>query len=185
MSDAAVYEGYARVAAVPDQGMITIRGDLTDDSLTQSVQELCGCACPGTGQISASAHRSLAWMAPDELLLVLPQAEVKATAESLAQALKPFHSLVVDVSDARAIFEVTGHACREVVAKLAPVDLHPVAFGPGDFRRTRLAQVAGAIWMPSEEVIRLICFRSVSRYVFDLLSVSAGPGGAVGYPLRY
>ena len=68
-----------------------------------------------------------------------------------------------------------------MVAKLAPVDLAPGEFEPGQFRRTRLAQVPAALWMPEEDRIRLVVFRSVARYVFDLLSVAAQPGSEVGH----
>jgi sarcosine oxidase subunit gamma len=66
------------------------------------------------------------------------------------------------------------------MAKLAPVDFAPGAFGPGDFRRSRLAQVAGAFWMEEDGSFCIICFRSVADYVFKLLKVAAQPGSAVG-----
>jgi sarcosine oxidase subunit gamma len=55
------------------------------------------------------------------------------------------------------------------------------ALEPGERRRTRLQQAAGAIWLESNTEARVICFRSVARYVFDLLAISARDGGAVGY----
>jgi len=75
---------------------------------------------------------------------------------------------------------VRGPHAREVMAKLAPVDLAPAAFTPGMFRRTRMAQVPAAFWMPEEDVFRVVCFRSVAQYVFDLLSIAAQPGSEVG-----
>ncbi|MDP5334258.1 MAG: sarcosine oxidase subunit gamma, partial [Paracoccaceae bacterium] len=66
-------------------------------------------------------------------------------------------------------------------AKLAPVDLHPAHVGPGDVRRTRLAQVAGAFWMPEAGQINVVCFRSVAQYVFDLLCTAADPAASVDY----
>ena len=71
-------------------------------------------------------------------------------------------------------------ARREVMAKLAPVDLAPASFTPGMFRRTRIAQVPAAFWMPQEGVFRVVCFRSVAQYVFDVLCVAAQPGSEVG-----
>ena len=89
------------------------------------------------------------------------------------------HALVVDVSDARASFIVRGRAARDVMAKLAPVDLAPGQFEPGMFRRTRLAQVPVAFWMPTPEMFQLVCFRSHAVYVRDLLETAAAPGSAV------
>ena len=36
------------------------------------------------------------------------------------------------MSDARAVFQVSGPSAREVMAKLCPVDLSPEAFKPGN-----------------------------------------------------
>ena len=87
----------------------------------------------------------------------------------------------IDVSDARALFRIDGPGAREVLAKGAPVDLSPAAFGPGDFRRTRLGQVACAFWTPDGTSFELVCFRSVAAYVFGLLENAAKPGSEVGY----
>ncbi|MGC1503573.1 MAG: sarcosine oxidase subunit gamma, partial [Sulfitobacter sp.] len=48
------------------------------------------------------------------------------------------------------------------------------------FRRTRLAQVPAAFWMPDAETVQIICFRSVAQYVFDVLNVAAQCGSEVG-----
>jgi sarcosine oxidase subunit gamma len=66
------------------------------------------------------------------------------------------------------------------MAKLAPADLNPDSFTLGDFRRTRLGQVAAAFWMRDEDTFEVICFRSVADYTFDLLAASA-KAGAVGH----
>jgi sarcosine oxidase subunit gamma len=87
----------------------------------------------------------------------------------------------VEVSDARAVFDVIGPHVREVLAKLAPVDLAPGVFEPGEMRRTRLAQVAAAFWMTGPDSFRVIAFQSVAQYVEDLLKTAAKPGTQVGY----
>ena len=87
----------------------------------------------------------------------------------------------MNVSDARAVFRIKGPNTREVLAKLAPVDLSPQAFGPGMIRRTRLAQVPAAFWMEDTDTAQLVCFRSVAQYVFDLLKTAAQPGSEVGF----
>jgi sarcosine oxidase subunit gamma len=99
----------------------------------------------------------------------------------LGAALAGLHHLVVNVSDARAMFSVAGaHGpLCDVISKITPADIGALAMG--EMRRTRLQQVAGAIWFETQTEARVICFRSVARYVFDLLSVSAQPSGAVGY----
>jgi sarcosine oxidase subunit gamma len=44
-----------------------------------------------------------------------------------------------------------------------------------------LQQVAAALWFETQTEARVICFRSVARYVFDLMAVSAHPSAAVDY----
>ena len=185
MSDAASalagasFDGLVRVADAGLMGMVTLRGDLDAAAIRDAVQQVSGCDMPGQRGITAAGDRAVAWMAPDEVLMIGPHDAADADCDALARALDGVHHLAVNVSDARAVFALDGDdaALREVLAKLAPVDMAPDAFGPGDFRRTRLAQVPGAFWMPQAGAARVICFRSVARYMFDLLSTAAAPGG--------
>jgi len=87
----------------------------------------------------------------------------------------------VDVSDARAVFDLSGPRARDVLAKLCPVDLSQDTFTVGMFRRTRMAQVPAAFWLRGPETFRIVCFRSQAQYVFDLLKVAAQPGSAVEF----
>ena len=73
-----------------------------------------------------------------------------------------------------------GAFAREVLGKLMPVDFSADAFGPGQIRRSRMAQVPAAVWMTGEDAFRVVCFRSVAQYVFDLLKTAASEGGEVG-----
>ena len=186
MSDArtalggAAFQGYATVTEAPLQGMIALRGDLSDPAFAAAVTAASGTAMPATRRIETGPEGALGWMSPDELLLILPHGQAAAVAATLSQALQGQHALAVDVSDARAVFTVEGPGAREVLAKLCPVDLAPGRFEPGELRRTRLAQVPAAFWMSGPDRFTLVCFRSVARYVFDLLAQAAAPGGEVG-----
>ncbi|MDE3238226.1 MAG: sarcosine oxidase subunit gamma [Paracoccaceae bacterium] len=173
-------QGFVTVEEVGPIGMITLRGDLASASLGQAVKAAVGVSVPAPRRIEIAGDTGAAWMSPDELLLILPYAAVPATLAALETALAGEHAMAVDVSDARASFRIRGAGAREVMAKLSPVDYAPGRFGPGELRRTRAAQVAAAVWMSGEAEFSLVCFRSVARYVFDLLSVSAAEGGQVG-----
>jgi sarcosine oxidase subunit gamma len=137
-----------------------------------------GLPVPGVRRVVRAGDRAALWMAPDEVLILAPDAG--AAMAAMAPALAGAHHLMADVTDARAMFRITGPRARETLAKLCPVDLHPDAFRPGDVRRTRAAQVAAAIWAEGDEDFRLVAFRSVADYVAGLLAVSADPAGAVG-----
>lgn len=158
-------------------GMITLRGDLGE--VGPAAAAVTGAEVPAPLAITGDGVRALGWMAPDELLVLLPAGEVAEALERLATDLAGLHHLAVDVSDARSRFAVEGAGVRDIVQKLTPADLSPAEFPVGCLRRTRLAQVAGAIWMAQETRIEVICFRSVTDYVETLLrnAAEAGPAG--------
>ena len=174
------YAGIAEVADVGLRGMITLRGDLGSAPLQAAVEAATGAAVPAMGRISLADNGAAAWMSPDELLLLVPYEQAVAKTAQLAEALKGEHALAVNVSDARAYFRLSGDGAREVLAKVSPVDFDPAAFAPGQFRRSRLAQVAGAFWLEEDGSFGIICFRSVGDYVFKLLKASAHPQSKVG-----
>jgi sarcosine oxidase subunit gamma len=187
MSDAvsalknAVYTtGIAEISEMGTVGMITLRGDLSSKPLRKAATAAAGVNVPDVRHCLTEGHAGMAWMSPDELLIMCAYGDVEAKLANLNEKLAGHHALVANVSDARAMFRVAGPNAREVMAKLAPVDLAPAAFTPGMFRRTRLAQVPAAFWMPEEGVFHVVCFRSVAQYVFDVLSVAAQPGSEVG-----
>ena len=174
------FQGTADIKELGLQGMITVRGDLAKAKMKSAVKAATGLAVPKVSEIATGEDASVAWMSPDELLVLVDYEKVDGSVATLQSALAKEHALVVNVSDARALFAVSGKHAREVMAKLAPVDLAPGAFTPGMFRRTRLAQVPAAFWMTDEDSFQIICFRSVAQYVFDLLCVAAQDGSEVG-----
>ena len=175
----ATFDGLVRVIELPPMGMVTRRVDLAAAKLKTAASDLAGIAFPETRGASVKEGRAILWMSPDEVLILLPRAEAAAAAASLSRGLKGTHHMAVDVSDARSLFRLDGEGAREVLAKLTPADLHPDAFGPGEVRRTRLGQVAAAFWVAEANAIELVAFRSVARYVFDLLANAADPAARV------
>lgn len=174
-------EGPVSVTEAGLQGMITLRGDLSSPAMAAAVRAATGTAVPGQRRIEVAGGQACAWMSPDELLLLVPYGDSGAALTAIGAALAGTHHLAVAVSDARALFRVSGPGAREVIAKLCPVDMARTAFAPGEIRRTRLAQVPAAFWMAADETVFVVCFRSVARYAFDLLRNAAQTGADVGY----
>ncbi|MCC5956863.1 MAG: sarcosine oxidase subunit gamma [Natronohydrobacter sp.] len=179
MSDLAIsalpgarFEGFATVAEAGLQGMITLRGDL--GTLAKALSDVTGCSVPETRKITQAGANAVAWMSPDEVLILCPHDAAPAMESSLRNALAGEFATVAAVSDARAVFTVTGPAWRDALAKLCPVDFGTLE--AGDIRRTRAGQVAAAVLVTGAEEARVICFRSVAQYMFDLLSVAASKG---------
>ncbi|HHL21358.1 MAG TPA: sarcosine oxidase subunit gamma [Aliiroseovarius sp.] len=183
MSDAvsalagAGFDGLVRVEEAGLTGMVTLRADLGLKKVARALKAVTGAALPGPLEFTAGAKGRVAWMSPDELLLFVAHEKAPETVARLERALAPSPVLVANVSDLRAVFRVTGPRWPEVLGKLTPADLRDVA--PGQFRRTRLGQVAAAFAVVDAQTVEVVCFRSVARYMFDLLSNAAAPGGAV------
>lgn len=169
------------VEMLPGPGMIALRGAM--DLVGPVAAEVTGCAVPRTRGITGMEERRLGWMSPDELLLIMPRGAVLDALTTLNQRLSGQHHLAADVSDMRRMFRIQGQDARETLAKLVPVDLHPAAFRAGELCRTRLAQVACALWLEQDE-FRLVCFRSVADYACTLLQQAVGtPVGVFTQPL--
>ena len=175
------FDGLARVSQMRQRGMVTLRGDLASTKVKNAATGVAGVDFPGQGQCNCVEERGIAWMSPDELLVMCPHDVLAKDMVSMQKTLKGTHHLLADVSDARALFLIEGAGCREVLAKLCPVDLSPRAFKPGQFRRTRIAQVPCAFWMRDAEAFELVAFSSVADYVWGLLCAAADPAAPVGH----
>ena len=187
MSDAvsalqgSTFDGLVRIADAGLRGMVTVKGDLADARLQEVLVAISGTGFPAPREAHVAGDKGLVWMAPDEVLLLGPYAETEAAAVAVSDALAGTHCLAVNVSDARMMISLSGPLARDVLAKLTPVDLDPSAFGPGQIHRTRIAQVPAAFWMTNAETFEIVAFRSVARYVFDVLTAAGKPGSGVGY----
>jgi sarcosine oxidase subunit gamma len=190
MSDVALalgganFDGLVEITELAGQGMVTLRGDLTDNTIVTAVKDVFGVTLPGTRETAFSGGTGALWMSPDEAMLSCSYDKAQDLADDLAAKLADAHALVVNVSDARAVFQLKGTMLREVIAKLAPVDMSADAFTPGMVRRTRMAQVAAAFWMDDARTARVVCFRSVAAYMFGILSMSADESSAVNHFTR-
>lgn len=178
------FDGLVMIEEMAGQGMVTLRGDLTDQTIVNAVKDVFGVTLPGIRETAFDGANGALWMSPDEALLLCAYDEAATRASDLATKLSDVHALVVNVSDARAVFQLKGMMLREVIAKLAPVDMAPDAFTPGMVRRTRMAQVAAAFWMDDKTTARIVCFRSVAEYMFALLRTSADDASAVNHFTR-
>ena len=171
------FDGLASIREIGPVGMIALRCGHDVKALPKAVKTAVGLAMPGVRRIVRDGTFAAGWMAPDEVLLILPYAQVSITLVNIAKALKGEHHLATDVSDARAVFRIAGPDAAEVLMKLTPADV--ARLEPGELRRSRAAQVAAAFWA-EDDGYTLVCFRSVAVYVMGLLSHSAQPGAGLG-----
>ena len=177
----ATSKGAVKITEAVLRGMITLRGNLSSPQLKAAVSAAVGLDIPAQRKVNHGPKGGVAWMSPDELLLLVDYDKADAVTAEISTALAGEHHMVVNVSDARAVFLIEGQGAREVLAKGAPVDLSSEAFGAGDLRRSRIGQLAAAFWMIEDEVFELVCFRSVGAFMFDWLSNAAKEGSLPEY----
>ena len=166
------FNGYVTVSCETNMGMIIMRGSLSAKGLGIALGEYL----PKERRVVDGKGMQIAWMSPDELMVFCPKRNVADLLAALERSLSRQHALLSDVSDARAVFTLKGANVREVVAKLAPVDMAPSQFGCGEMRRTRFGQIAAAFWMTGEDELKIICFRSVAEYMYKQLCLCATHG---------
>ena len=150
-------------------GMLLIKADLASAPLVAAVERIFGVGVPGRCMAEGDRELAVAWMAPDELLALVPAERVREALAELQSALAGEHALCADVSAMRACFEMQGEGVRDVLAKGTPADVSPSAFGPGGFRRTRVGQLAAAIWMLDGRSARIFCLRSEAEHLREWL----------------
>ena len=164
----AIAKGMNAVSDAGLIGMITLKADLGVEAVAKAVKSSVGLTMPKAGEIKTGAKGRVAWMAADELMLFVEYYAADALVAKLEKALKDHHHLAVNVSDARACFKIDGDHIRNLLAKGTPTPL--AGFGPGQFRRSRIGQIAAAFWMESEKLGYVVCFRSVGAHMFEWLS---------------
>ena len=165
------YTGFAEVLRLDPPGMVALKADLADPDLAGALE----IPVPAVRRWQEGPGGRALWMAPDELLLLVPDAG--AAVARMAGRMAGRHVTVADASGLRAAFALRGTGARDVLAKLMPVDF--ADFPPGSLRRSRAAQVAALVWA-DDEGFGLMTARSVADYAWALLTTSARPGGEVG-----
>ena len=178
----AVDASSARLVEGRRRGVITLLGDLATEDAATAVRMAAGVDIPEIGRAAFDGESAALRMADEELTLFAPYGEVAAKTKFLRETLGGGAYAVADMSDATIALQISGPGARETLAKVAPEDMHPRSFKQGDVVRTDIAAVAGVIIQVSEapEVFEIHHARSVSDYVWDLISVAAEKSARIG-----
>lgn len=167
------------VTRLQEDGMIALRADLSDDAVVQALQE-AGVALPGLRGFVSGDSLDVAWMSPDELLVICAAATVDSVLSKVTEAFAGLHHMAVPVGGARVRFNIKGPDADLVLARLCPADMK--TFPAGEIRRTRLAQIPAAFWRDGADSLSLVCFRSVADYAQGALENAATHTDQVSLP---
>ncbi|NJC72659.1 sarcosine oxidase subunit gamma [Planosporangium thailandense] len=152
---AAATGGAVSIAEVPFLAQLNLRLDPKGPAADAAGKEL-GVALPTAAGVAARAGElTIAWLGPDEWLVIGPAGGEGDLEARLRSALGTGHPAVVDVSAQRTVLELSGPRVRDLLAFGCALDLHPRSFSEGACAQTRLAQAqvvliareSGAFWV--------------------------------------
>ena len=162
-------------------GMVSVKVDLLDSKVREIIQSISGTQCPQIGKIADGKNMSVGWMSTDEYAIFAKNSDAIKLVDRIGSKLKKYEHLCLNMSDSRRCFHLKGKGWREVLSKGAPADLSPKAFGKGILRRTRIANVAVAIWSFNEAEAFVISMTSVGDFMLEWLTNSCLETGRISY----
>ena len=159
---------------ITDRGMVDLRGSASDKKFLGAVKKVLGLDLPKAPRTSVSWGdvRAL-WLSIDQWLILCSRAKAGEIVAALKAELGSIHSLVVDVSDMRAVLRLEGEGVREVLLKGSSLDLLSPDYAPGTVRRMRFAEIAALLHVVENDVFDVYVFRSYADYAWDFLLATA------------
>ena len=122
-------------------GHVNLRGDGTDEAFQAGVESVVGARAPiEPNTVSRIGDMLIAWLGPDEWLVVSPPDVKDGLAAKLQEALTALHVSVNDISGGQTIIRLRGARARDLLNKGCPLDLHPRAFGAGQCAQSHIAK---------------------------------------------
>lgn len=164
------------ITEVATLGMIDVRGLASDEKFLATIKPVLGIDLPREPRTSTTQGDITAlWLSVDQWVVLCPREDAGALATALTTTLEGIHSLVCNMSDARAIIRLEGNGTREVLMKGMAVDLFDPGCGAGTVRRALFAGIAALFHIRAVEpdVIDLYVFRSYANYAWDWLARTA------------
>jgi len=119
---------------------------------------------------SQSGTRSALWLGPDEYLVLAEDAEARALAQLLEQALQNEPHSLVDVSHRQTGLELHGARAADILNSGCPLDLDASAFPVRMCTRTVFAKAEIVLWRTAPDHFRLEVWRSFTDYVARFLA---------------
>jgi len=118
-------------------------------SVASAISKTLGIECTiSPGICNANEHTQVAWNGPNSWMIIASDEEAKLKPGALLNSLqKSVGDLgaVVDHSHGRCALRLSGIHAPKVMAKNTAIDLHPLAFGPGQCALTAVAHMSALV----------------------------------------
>ena len=159
---------------ITDRGMIDVRGSASDKKFMAATKKVLGLDLPKTPRTSVSwGDVKALWLSIDQWLILCSRAKALELTAALKAELENIHSLIVDVSDMRAVLRLEGDGVREVLLKGSSLDLLGDGYAAGTVRRMRYAEIAALLHVVEDTVFDIYVFRSYADYAWDFIVATA------------
>jgi sarcosine oxidase subunit gamma len=113
--------------------------------LSDRVRQVFELELPKTPLHASSAAIAFAWAGPSQWLALAERVEAPAFELRLRSSLAGDAS-VIDQSDGRTIFRISGPYARKALSKGIHIDLHPRTFKPGCVAITAVSNIITHFW---------------------------------------
>lgn len=134
-------------------------------AVSKALQEAAGAAFPAPNRATGKAGARIVWTGPGQALVLGP-------------AVAPEGAAITDQSDAWAHLVLEGQGARDVLARLAPVDLREGVFRRGHAARTLLFHMTATLIRTGTDRWEILVFRSMAKTaVHDLTGAMRGLAG--------
>ena len=166
------------ISECPLHFQFTLRGDSSDKNFLSSIKKATGITPPNIPSSSSKKTDGtrILCISPNEWLIISPIEANNLLHDKIENALKGRYCAIVDVSHSRTILRITGEKARETLMKGCSVDLHPIAFKPGDIINTTLAKAQVILQKiggkNNSETYDIFVFRSYTHYLWTWLTTS-------------
>jgi sarcosine oxidase, subunit gamma len=159
---------------IKDRGMIDVRGLASDKKFMAAAKKMLGVDLPKAPRTSTSwGDVKCLWLSIDQWLVLCAKSKVDELVAALRAELAGVHSLIVDVSDMRAVMRLEGDGVREVLLKGSSLDLLGDDYKSGTVRRMRFAEIAALLHVVEDSVFDIYVFRSYADYAWEFVIATA------------
>jgi sarcosine oxidase subunit gamma len=159
---------------------LNLRGDSSSSVFSEAVGAVTGTAPPEHPNTCVSSeHCRLAWLGPDEWLLIGVHEDFGPA--PLEERLAPLHHALTALSGGQTILRVGGENWRNVLASACPFDLHPRVFGEGACAQTVIAYTNVLVMSVNDpdrgEALDIVVRRSFADHLARWLMDAAAEDG--------
>lgn len=122
-----------------------------DGDLQKRVRDRFGLRLPmaaqraDSGAVPSLDSLNFIWAGPGRWLAGT-SAQTGASLETMLRNELSGVASVINQTDGRCVFRISGPSVREVLAKGVPIDLDPRVFGPGDTALTLIGHISAHLW---------------------------------------